>query len=171
LARREWSTDRHCHDDLSDALRGGVIVNASVTTALATLLGAAIGGLTSVLATWLTHRTQARAQWLEQETLRKQDLYKEFIEAAARCYVHALQHEEADIPGLVDLYAKIDRMRILSSTKVVEIAERFARKIIDTYSENKSFIELREMINSRSVNLMREFSTACREEFETLRTV
>ena len=156
----------------SDALRGGVIVNASVTTALATLLGAAIGGLTSVLATWLTHRTQARAQWLEQETLRKQDLYKGFIEAAARCYVHALQHEKADIPGLVDLYAKIDRMRVLSSTKVVEIAERFARKIIDTYSEpNKSFIEVREMINSSSVNIMRQYSTACREEFETLRTV
>jgi hypothetical protein len=172
LARREWSTDRHCHDDLSDALRGGVIVNASVTTALATLLGAAIGGLTSVLATWLTHRTQARAQWLEQETLRKQDLYKGFIEAAARCYVHALQNEKADIPGLVDLYAKIDRMRVLSSTKVVEIAERFARKIIDTYSEpNKSFIEVREMINSSSVNIMRQYSTACREEFETLRTV
>jgi hypothetical protein len=172
LARREWSTDRHCHDDLSDALRGGVIVNASVTTALVTLLGAAIGGLTSVLATWLTHRTQARAQWLEQETLRKQDLYRGFIEAAARCYVHALQHEKADIPGLVDLYAKIDRMRVLSSTKVVEIAERFARKIIDTYSEpNKSFIEVREMINSSSVNLMRQYSTACREEFETLRTV
>jgi hypothetical protein len=147
-------------------------VNASVTTALATLLGAAIGGLTSVLATWLTHRTQARAQWLEQETLRKQDLYKGFIEAAARCYVHALQHEKADIPGLVDLYAKIDRMRVLSSTKVVEIAERFARKIIDTYSEpNKSFIEVREMINSSSVNIMRQYSTACREEFETLRTV
>jgi predicted kinase len=48
-------------------------VDASVTTALATLLGAATGGLTSVLATWLAHRTQARAQWLEQDTLRKQD--------------------------------------------------------------------------------------------------
>jgi hypothetical protein len=116
--------------------------------------------------------SEARAQWLAQETLRKRDLYEEFIEAAARCYVHALQHEEADIPGLVDLYAKIDRMRILSSTKVVEIAERFARKIVDAYLEpNKSFIELREMINSSSVNLMREFSTVCREEFETLRTV
>jgi hypothetical protein len=87
-------------------------------------------------------------------------------------YVHALQHEEADIPGLVDLYAKIDRMRILSSAQVVDIAERFARKIVDTYSEpNKSFIELREMTDSNSVNLMREFSVACREELETLRTV
>jgi hypothetical protein len=120
----------------------------------------------------LTHQTQARSQWLEQDALRRQNLCKEFIEAAARCYVHALQHEEADIPGLVDLYAKIDRMRILSSAKVVEIAERFAGNIVDTYSEpNKSFMELREMINTTSVNLMREFSTACREELETLRTV
>jgi hypothetical protein len=147
-------------------------VDGSATTALATLLGAATGGLTSVLATWLTHRTQARTQWLEQDALRRQNLYKEFIETASRCYVHALQHEEADIPGLVDLYAKIDRMRIVSSAKVIEIAERFARKIVDTYSEpNKSFIELREMTNSNSVNVMREFSTACRAELETLRTV
>jgi hypothetical protein len=147
-------------------------VDGSAGTALATLLGAATGGLTSMLATWLTHRTQARAQWREQDALRRQNLYKEFIEAAARCYVHALQHEEADIPGLVGLYAKIDRMRILSSVKVVEIAERFAREIVDTYSEpNKSFIQLREMIDSRSVNIMREFSTACREELETLQTV
>jgi hypothetical protein len=87
-----------------------VNVDASVTTALATLLGAATGGLTSVLATLLTQRTQARAQWFEQEALRRRDLCKEFIETAARCYVHALQNEEADIPGLVDLYAKIDRM-------------------------------------------------------------
>ena len=145
-------------------------MDASATTALATLLGAATGGLTSVFATWLVHRTQARSQWLEQDTLRKQDLYKEFIESAARCYVHALQHEEADIPGLVDLYAKIDRMCILSSAQVVETAERIARKILDTYLEpDKSFIELREMVNSGSVNLIREFSEACRAEFETLR--
>lgn len=145
-------------------------LDASVATALATLLGAATGGLTSVLATWLTYRTQARAQRLEQGALRRRDLYKEFIETAARCYVHALQNEEADIPGLVDLFAKIDRMHILSSAEVVKIAERFARKIVDTYSEpNKSFVELREMISSGSINLMREFSMACREEFEMMR--
>jgi hypothetical protein len=147
-------------------------MDSSVTTALATLLGAATGGLTSLLATLLTHRTQTRAQWLEQEALRRRDLYKEFIEVAARSYVHALQHGEPDIAGLVDLYAKIDRMRILSSAKVVEIADRIGRTIIDTYPEpDKSFLELREMVNSGSVNLMREFSTACREEFETLWTV
>jgi hypothetical protein len=76
----------------------------------------------------------------------------------------ASQHEEADIPGLVDLYFKIDMMRILSSAKVIDIAERLARKIIDTYSEpNKRFIRLRQTINRNSVNLMGEFSIACRE--------
>src|SRR5215471_9798749 len=144
-------------------------MEASTTTALATLLGAATGGLTSVLATWLTRRTQARAQWLEQDAVRRQDLYKEFIEAAARCYVHALQHDEPDIPGFVDLYAKIDRMRILSSPEIVEIAEGIARKIVDTYSEpDKGFLELREMVKSGSVNLIRDFSVACRVEFEIL---
>jgi len=87
--------------------------------------------------------------------------------------MHALLHkeEEADIPGLVDLYAKVDRMRILSSTKVVEIAECVARRIIDTYLEpDKTCLELRQMVTSGSVNLMREFSETCRAEFELLRT-
>jgi hypothetical protein len=146
-------------------------MDGSATTALATLFGAATGGLTSVLATWLTHRTQARAQWHAQDALRRQDLYKEFIEEAARCYVHALQHEEADIPALVALYAKIDRMRVMSSPKVVDIAEGIARKIIDTYFEpEKTFLELREMINSGSINLIREFSVVCRAELATLQT-
>ena len=81
-------------------------MDASVITALAALVGAAIGGLTSVLASWQTQRTQARAQWLAHDIARRQDLYKEFIEDASKCYVHALQHEEADIPTLVGLYAK-----------------------------------------------------------------
>ena len=147
-------------------------MEASVVTALAALLGAATGGLTSVMTTWTAQRMRARAQWLEQDALRRQDLYKEFIEEAARCYVHALQHEEADIPGLVALYAKTDRMRILSSPKVVDIAEHIARRIMDTYLEpDKSFVELREMSNSGSINLIREFNVACRAEFETLQTL
>ena len=145
-------------------------MDTSVVTALAALLGATIGGLTSVLASWLSQRTQARAQWLTHEIVRLQELYKEFVEEASTCYVHALQHDEADIPGLVRLYAKLGRMRILSSPNVLECAGRIERKIIDTYlAPDKSFLELREMINSGSVDLLGEFSAACREEFESLR--
>src|SRR5262252_3089020 len=145
-------------------------MDPSVITAVAALVGATIGGLTSVLASWLSQRTQARAQWLAQDVVRRQELYKEFIEEASKCYADALQHDEADIPTLVGLYAKLGRMRVLSSAKVLESAEQIERKIVDTYlAPDKTFLELREMINRGSVNLLRDFSAACRAEIESLR--
>ena len=145
-------------------------MNASVISALAALAGVTIGGLTSVLASWLSQHAQAKALWLAQDKLRRQELYKEFIEAASKCNIHALQHDEPDIPALVELYVKVGRMRILSSPKVVESAEAVARRIVDTYLvPNKTFLELREMTNSGSIDLLREFSQTCRAEFESLR--
>ena len=71
---------------------------------------------------------------------------------------------------MVELYVRVGRMRILSSPKVVENAEFVARRIIDTYLEpNKNFLELREMANSGSIDLLRDFSETCRVEFESLR--
>jgi hypothetical protein len=145
-------------------------MNASIISALAALLGAAIGGLTSVLASWLTQQTQAKAQWIAQERIRRQDLYKEFIEQASKAYVDALQHDRPDISALVEIYAKISRMRVLSTSKVVESADRIGRKIVDAYlAPDKSFLELREMLNSGTIDLLREFSDACRAEFDSLR--
>ena len=145
-------------------------MNASAISALAALAGAAIGGLTSVLASWLTQRAQARAQWLAQDKLRRLEIYKEFIEEASKSHIGALQNNEPDMPALVGLYAKISRMRVLSSPEVVERADQVARMIVDTYlAPNKTFPELREMVNSGSVDLLRDFSEACRAELESLR--
>jgi hypothetical protein len=145
-------------------------MDASAITALAALTGATVGGLTSGLASWLTQRTLVRAQWSSQEIIRRQELYSEFIAGASKCYVHALQHGQADIPALVDLYAKLGRMRILSSPKVLESARQIERNIINTYlAPDKTFLELREMIDSGSVDLLRNFSVACRADFESLR--
>ena len=145
-------------------------MDASVITALAALTGATVGGLISGHASWLTQRTQVRAQLASQKIIRRLELYNEFIEAASKCYVHALQHGQADIPALVDLYAKLGRMRILSSPKVLESARQIERNIINTYlAPDKTFLELREMIDSGSVDLLRDFSVACRAEFESLR--
>jgi hypothetical protein len=84
--------------------------------------------------------------------------------------VDALQHDKADIPALVELYVRVGRMRILSSSNVVESAELVARKIIDTYlAPNKTFLELREMVNSGTIDLLRDFSETCHAEFESLR--
>ncbi|WP_227471240.1 hypothetical protein [Paraburkholderia caledonica] len=133
-------------------------VNASVISALAALVGAAIGGLTSVLASWLTQRTQVRAEWLAHDRVRRQELYKEFIEEATKCYVDALQHGEPDLHALANLYAKISRMRVQSSRKVADEADLIGRKIVDTYlAPDKTFVELRQMIADGSIDILGNF--------------
>ena len=144
-------------------------MDASVISALAALTGTAVGGLTSVAANWLNQRRQIRAQWQLHERNRRQILYRDFIEEASKCYIDALQHDEADIYSLVGLYAKLSRMRVLSSKTVVHCAEEIARKILDAYLEpDKSFVEMRDMAVNGSIDLLQEFSLACRREFEDL---
>jgi len=148
-------------------------MDASVISALAALTGTAVGGLTSVAANWITHRVEIKAQWLQHDKNRRQILYRDFIEEASKCYIDALQHEQADadVPSLIGVYAKLGRMRILSSKPVVRCAEHITKKIMDTYLEpDKTFIELRDMVKSGSIDLLREFSDACREEFDKPRS-
>ena len=144
-------------------------MDTSVISALAALTGTAVGGLTSAFANWLNHRTQVRAQWLQHQKNRRQILYRDFIDEASKCYIDALQHGEADIAGLVGLYAKLGRMRVLSSKPVVYSAEIIVRKILDTYLEpDKTFVELRDMAVQGTIDLWHDFAHACRDEFEDL---
>ncbi len=157
---------------LSGSWLGTISVDVSIISALAALTGAAVGGLTSGMAAWLNHRSQVRVEWALHEKSRRQTLYKDFIEDAAKCYIDALQHDKADIPGLVSLYAKLSAMRAVSSKKVVEHADDVVRKILDAYLEpDKSFVELREMAIDGTIDLLRGFSEVCRDEFERMRPV
>src|SRR5262249_22265612 len=114
------------HDGLAD---GQVLrMDTSVITALAALAGAAIGGLTSVVASWLTQRSQAREQRLAHYQLRRQNIYKEFIELASKLYIHALQNDKRDVSALMGLYAEIAKIRALSSASVVDSADQIIKK-------------------------------------------
>ena len=106
---------------------------------------------------------------LAHDQLRRQELYKEFIEQASELYIHALQNDKPDVSGLMRLYAEISRMRILSSPTVVNSADQIVKNIIHIYLEpNKTFPELREMAVSGLIDPLRNFSEACRAESETL---
>ena len=147
-------------------------MDVSIISALAALTGAAVGGLTSGMAAWLNHRSQVRVEWALHEKSRRQTLYRDFIEDAAKCYIDALQHDKADIPSLVSLYAKLSAMRAVSSKKVVQRADDVVRKILDAYLEpDKSFVELREMAIDGTIDLLRGFSEVCRDEFERMRPI
>jgi hypothetical protein len=144
-------------------------MDTSIIPALAGLAGAAIGGLTSGIASLFAQKTQSRVQLLAQDKIPRQELYKEFIETATQCYADALQREKPDIAALVNLYGKINRMRVLSSPKVLASAEQIGQKIMSIYLEpNKTFLELREMINKNAIDILGDFGEACREEFHSL---
>jgi hypothetical protein len=144
-------------------------VDASVITALSALGGATVGGLASGLATWLSQRSLAKAQWSSQIQLRRQDIYKVFIDQASKLYIEALQNDRPDVSALMTLYAQVSRMRVVSSTSVIESADQIAKKIIATYLEpNKTVPELEKMAITGFIDPLREFSEATRAESERL---
>ena len=144
-------------------------MDTSVVTTIAALAGTIIGGFTSVLASWLSQHAQAKEQRLAQDQLRRQELYKDFIKEASQLYIDALQSDQANVCGLMELYAEVSRMRILSSARVVERADEIVKMIVNAYLEpNKTFPELREMANSGLIDPLRNFSEACRAESEQL---
>ena len=144
-------------------------MNAGYISAFAALAGSLIGGLTTFAAAWVTQRQQANVQWLLQEKTRRQELYQQFIEEASKLYVDALIHDQAEIPPLVSLYASINKMRVVSNPGIAERADKVVRIIVDTYVlPNKSFQEVRAMMESGALDPLREFSEACHEELSRL---
>ena len=146
-------------------------MDPSYVPALAALAGSAIGGLTSFATTWLTQQTKARAQQLVDEMVRRQELYKEFIEEASRLYADAFEHDKADTSKLVALYALVSRMRVHSAPKVTENADKVVRLIIETYlAPNKTFRDVPKLLESEEIDFLREFSIACGVELRDLRS-
>ena len=134
-------------------------------SAISALAGSAIGGMTSLAASWLTQHVQFSAQQRASDLRKREDLYKDFIEEASRWYADAFAHDQPEVSNLVNLYALVSRMRIMSSPRIVECADRVVLVIIDTYlAPNKGFPDVKELLNADGINPLREFSNACREE-------
>jgi len=143
-------------------------MNSEYFSAFAALAGSAIGGLMMLASSWLSQKAQARAEQLAHHRTRREELYADFIEVSARLYADALGHNEAELAKLVKLYALIGRMRVLSSPKIVEIAESVAHTILKTYrGPKKTFHELEGLVKSDAVAPLRAFSEACRNEFRS----
>ena len=143
-------------------------MDAGYITALAALGGAALGGFTSFATSWTTQHAQMNAEQTASSKSRRQKLYKEFIDDAAKMYGDALMHDKLESSGLIELHALVARMRVFSSAPVIEQASRVVRVITETYSQpNKSATEIEEMIENGTIDLLKGFSEACRREFET----
>src|SRR5215510_7126103 len=144
-------------------------MDSATISALAALGGALIGGLTSLATSWLSQRAQARAQQLAHKLTRREELYKTFIEESSKLYADSLIHETPEVSQLVRLYSMMSLMRVISSTRIVQDADKVIRTIVNTYlTPNMTFPELRDMVNTGTIDLLRDFSEACRDEIQRL---
>src|SRR5690242_9867830 len=89
-------------------------LDPAYVSALSALAGATIGGLTSFATSWTTQRTQLRHAYREAERAKLETLYSDFITEASRLYGDALTHQTEEITGLVQLYAMVGRMHLIS---------------------------------------------------------
>jgi len=71
-------------------------MDISYVPVLSALAGSAIGGMTSIGTTWLTHHAQSRAQRRADRLARRQRLYGGFIDEASMLFVDALTHDKVD---------------------------------------------------------------------------
>jgi hypothetical protein len=141
--------------------------SAAYLSAVAALVGTFVGGITSIATSWLGQQRQTKEQRRAREKDEVRALYKQFILDASKLYGDALEHNSTEIPKLVDIYATINRMRVLSPPKVVAEADKALRLIIDTYAqENKTFSGIRQSISKGFPDPLRAFSQACHEELK-----
>jgi hypothetical protein len=83
-------------------------MDSATISALAALSGAIIGGVTSFGTSWLSQQTQAKVQARADKLSQREELYKHFIEKAAKAHGDSLVRQAArpgEITALVDLYA------------------------------------------------------------------
>lgn len=135
--------------------------------ALAAFGGSAFGALSTIVSGWMTRRRRLRERHHAQSISKREKLYRSFIEEASRLYADALVSDKSEIAKLVNLYALIGRMRIVSSNDVVHSAERAGRLIIETYlSPSRTFVEVAAFLEE--VDPLRGFGEACRRELQAM---
>jgi len=143
-------------------------MNSGLIAACAAIAGSFVGALGSVVGTWITQRHQDRRDLVAKTIIRREALYSDFIEETARMLIDALEHNISDPEKFIPAYALLSRIRLSSSSKVLETAEGLVRTIFTTYPLQNLTAE---QIQSRAVNgddPLREFSDTCRMELDSL---
>jgi hypothetical protein len=145
-------------------------MDSSIVTALAALLGSLIGGFTSFATTWLSQRQSAKAQWLRDEVTKREALYNDFIDEAAQRLVDAVENNINDRTQIVRYYALFNRIRVVSSTEVVNAADRVMEFTVKLY--NAPNVTLRDIFGPEAPDEgdpLAEFGSACRNELEKMK--
>jgi hypothetical protein len=140
-------------------------VDANLITALAGILGSVTGASAAIATTWIAQKNQTvreRAKW---ETRKRETLYGNFITEASHLVADAFDHSLDKPETLVNLYAILGRIRLVSSDAVLVAAEEVSDRIVKLYAEpSRKIDELFTTLHSGELEVFKRFSDACRVE-------
>jgi len=140
-------------------------MDTAYISAFAALGGSAVGALTSLATTWLTLNSQERANRAAREMTRRESLYGQFIEEAAKLYTDALMNQPEDAKKFIGLYALASKLRLFASPEVLAKAEQVIMQIIEIYGDPKKDLPWAiSRRDPRNMDIIRDFSEACRRE-------
>ena len=142
--------------------------NPATVPTLSAIGGSIIGALSSTVSAWIAQRHRERREVVAKKIAQLEQLYSDFINESARLLVDAVQHSLENPGTLVPLYALLSRIRLGSSTDVIESGERVIATILKTYLEPNLSPEEIQSAASRHNDHLQEFSNACRRELESL---
>jgi hypothetical protein len=146
-------------------------MNSAILPATAALAGSLVGGICTLIASWISHRGQLRAQAITRESVKRETLYAEFICEASKRRAEAWSRQAETPEVIAGLYSAVERMRLISSDDVRQLAEKVVHHVIEAYAApDRTFDELRHNIEKETgSDPLRKFSEACRSELYALR--
>ena len=142
-------------------------VDGPVLVALAALAGSLVGACSSVAATFVGHRLQARWARLGAELEEREKLYGIFVEEAVHLFVDAIQRSAIDPAKIMRLYSKVARIRLTSSDQVLHAAEEVGKRLLEAYEQppdDPAQVIARYAKGETHLDPLREFTEACRQE-------
>ncbi len=146
--------------------------NPATISALAAIFGSLTGALASSVSTWITQRHHARGDLIAKNNFLREQLYSDFISASARAIVDAgvafAEHTFQDPNKLIPIYALLSRIRLSSSTDVIESAQRVVTTILNTYSKPDLTPEEIQTMAVKHNDPLLDFSLICRRELESV---
>ena len=142
-------------------------VDEPVLVAFAALAGSLVGACSSVAATFIGQRLQARWTRLGAELEEHEKLYGIFVEEAVHLFVDAIQRSAIDPAKIMRLYSKVARIRLTSSDEVLHAAEEVGKRLLQAYEQppaDPAEVLTRYANGEEHLDPLREFTEACRRE-------
>ena len=144
-------------------------MDSALITGIAAIGGSIVGSMGSFVSSSVNQRFHDRRDLLSAQLARSEALYSDFISESARLLVDALEHNVVDPKNLVPVYALISRIRLSSSSEVLDAAETVLKTVLDTYPQPNLTPEQIRSGSIQGEDQLRNFSEICRRELQLVK--